>query len=64
MSNCMIVKLNPAIAMNHRSMNEDRGWGIIVEHEGENSGHMLVRIPQFTLVIDLDGMEDQLSRLD
>jgi hypothetical protein len=38
MSNCTIVKLNPAIAMNHQSMNEYRGWGITAEHGGENSG--------------------------
>jgi hypothetical protein len=38
MSNCMIVKLNPAISMKRRSMNEDRGWGITAEREGENSG--------------------------
>jgi hypothetical protein len=37
MSNCTIVKLKPAIAMNCRSMNEDRGWGITAEHEGENN---------------------------
>jgi hypothetical protein len=38
MSNCTIVKLNLAIAMNRRSMNEDRGWGITAEREDENSG--------------------------
>jgi hypothetical protein len=38
MSNCTIVKLNPAIAMNRQSMNEDRGWGITAKCEGENSG--------------------------
>jgi hypothetical protein len=38
MSNCTIVKLNPTIAMNCWSMNGDRGWGITVENEGENSG--------------------------
>jgi hypothetical protein len=61
MSNCTIVKLNPAIAMNRRSMNGDRGWGITTKREGENT---LVRGPQFTLVIDLDGLEDQRSWLD
>jgi hypothetical protein len=29
---------DPAITVNHRSMNGDRGWGIIAEHEGESSG--------------------------
>jgi hypothetical protein len=38
MSNFMIFKLNPAIYMERRSMNEDRGWGITAEREGENSG--------------------------
>jgi hypothetical protein len=39
MSNCMIVKLKPSIAMSRRSMNEDRGWGITAESEGQNSRH-------------------------
>jgi hypothetical protein len=38
MSSCTKVKLNPEIDMDHRSMNEDRGWGITAEREGENSG--------------------------
>jgi hypothetical protein len=38
MSSCTKVKLNPAIDMHRRSMNEDRGWGAIAEREGENSG--------------------------
>jgi hypothetical protein len=38
MSSCTKVKLNPAIDMHRRSMNEDRGWGITAEREGENRG--------------------------
>jgi hypothetical protein len=36
MSSCMKVNLNPTIDMHRRSMNKDRGWGVIAEREGEN----------------------------
>jgi hypothetical protein len=31
-------------SMNHRSMNGDRGWGIIVENEGESNGRASSRL--------------------
>jgi hypothetical protein len=64
MSSCTKVKLNPAIDMHRRSMNEDRGWGITAERTKVKIVDALVHGPQFTLVIDLDGLEDQRSRLD
>jgi len=33
-----LQRLGPAIAVNHRSVNEDWWWGIIAEHGGEISG--------------------------
>jgi hypothetical protein len=59
-----LQRLDPTITVNHRSVNEDRWWGIIAEHVKVKLADTLVHGPQFTNTVDLVGLEDQRLQLD